>query len=304
VALDPAAQRLVDQVAEAGRPPMEALPVAEARRSSAALLTMLAGPVVVEGVASVADADADGVPVRVYRPAAADGPVVMAFHGGGWMLGSIDEHEPVARALCALGPAVVVSVGYRLAPEHPFPAPLEDCWAATAWAAAELGGERLVVTGDSAGGNLAAAVCLLSVQRGGPAISAQVIGYPALDATMASPSYAGEGEGRLLTAAAMAHFWHTYLAGHDPADPLASPLLADAATLARLPPARVITAEHDPLRDEGEAWAARLRAAGVASVSSRYLGMIHGFAGMGRLFPDQSARALAEAAWAVVASAP
>src|ERR1700691_2510492 len=205
--------------------------------------------------------------IRIYRPEGAESaPLVTFFHGGGWVIGDIDTHDGSCRILSRRTGAVVVSVDYRLAPEHPFPAALDDCDAAVTWVAGQaedLGGDpgRLAVAGDSAGGNLAAAVTLRARERGGPAIAAQPLVDPAVDFTTVRPSELSTGEGYLLTAAAMHWFAAQYLGDHDPSDPRASPLLAD---LTGLPPAVVATAEFDPLRDEGRAYADALRDAGVA----------------------------------------
>jgi acetyl esterase len=223
--------------------------------------------------------------VRVYTPAGEPPfPLLVYFHGGGWTIGNVDIGDAPCRALTNAAGAVVVSVEYRLGPEHKFPAPLEDCYAATAWAALmaahapdQLGGDpdRLVVIGDSAGGNLAAAVALMARDRGGPKIARQVLIYPVTDHRFDTPSYRDCAEGYLLTREAMRWFWRHYL--HNRAEgrhPYASPLRA--GDLAGLPPALIVTCEYDPLRDEGEAYGARLRAAGVPAKVSRYDGMIHG----------------------------
>jgi acetyl esterase len=224
------------------------------------------------------------VPIRIYRPGnTSAGPVLMYFHGGGWVIGDLETHDETCRRLCAGSGAVVVSVDYRLAPEQPFPAGLEDCYAATAWAgvhAAELGGDpaRLVVAGDSAGGNLAAAVCLLARERGGPAIAHQVLIYPVADNDFSTASYIDNADGYFLTRDMMMWFWEQYLADPgDAANPLAAPMNAD---LAGLPSATVITAGYDPLRDEGIALAGRLAGAGVDVEQREFEGMIHGFIGM------------------------
>jgi acetyl esterase len=229
-------------------------------------------------------------------------PIVTYFHGGGFVIGDIDTHDGPCRVLCAATGAVVVSVDYRLAPEHRFPAALDDCVAATAWAAEharDLGADptRLGVAGDSAGGNLAAAVAIAARTAGGPAIRAQALVYPVVDFSTVHPSVKENGEGYLLTAAAMAWFCAQYLGDHDSADPMASPLLAD---LADLPPAVVATAEFDPLRDEGRAYADALAGAGVAVHRLEFPGLIHGFMGLGSLSPG-SARATDEV-WAAFSS--
>jgi len=247
--------------------------------------------------------------VRIYTPevSAEPLPVLVLFHGGGFIAGSPDSHDGGARELCALAQAIVVSVDYRLAPENRFPAAAEDCHAALLWAAAhaaELGGDatRLAITGDSAGGNLAAAVALMNRDRGGPALALQVLVYPVIDPACATPSARANGEGYLLTTASMKWMWSLYVNGADDyANPYAAPIAA--ASLAGLPPALVITAEFDPLRDEGEAYGRALEAAGVPTTISRYDGMIHGFASCFDITPrareaaGEVARAL-QAAWA------
>jgi acetyl esterase len=224
------------------------------------------------------------LPARLYRPAgaAAGLPMLVFFHGGGFVFGSLDSHyDGLCRALCGEAGALVLSVDYRLAPEHKFPAATLDCAAAMRWAAEQaprLGADprRLVVAGGSAGGNLAAVTALRLREEGGPKLAGQLLIYPVIDLPAPSPSYRDFAAGYHLTAEDMAWFWQQYL--DDPADgahPYAAPLRA--ASLAGLPPAHVLTAEYDPLRDEGEAYAARLRAAGVAVEQVREAGMIHGF---------------------------
>ncbi|MGH9017092.1 MAG: alpha/beta hydrolase [Acidimicrobiales bacterium] len=236
--------------------------------------------------------------LRLYRPAPhssadpAPAPVVVFFHGGGWVIGDIDTHDGSCRILSRRTGAVVVSVDYRLAPEHRFPAALDDAEAAVVWAAAhagEIGADpgRLAVAGDSAGGNLAAAVCLRA-RRGGPAICAQALVYPAVDFTTARPSMVANGQGYLLTADAVAWFSDQYMGDADRSDPEASPLLAD---LAGLPPAVVATAEFDPLHDEGTDYAAALGAAGVPVRHLDFPGLVHGFLALGVLSPGSAAAA-------------
>ena len=222
------------------------------------------------------------LPVRIYRPAGAAGPLplVVAFHGGGWVLGSLDQSDWLCSTVAAQAGAVVVSVDYRLAPAHRWPAAAEDCHAATAdlaARAAELGADadRLAVMGDSAGGNLAAVVSLMARDRGGPAIAFQGLLYPATDLTMASPSIAENADAPILTRADMLAFRAHYLGGADPVEPYASPLLA--ADHSGLPPALVQVAEHDPLRDDGRRYAEVLRAAGVPVRLTEYVGMPHGY---------------------------
>jgi acetyl esterase len=227
---------------------------------------------------------ADDIPVRVYRPTG-EGPfpVLVFYHGGGFVLCDLDSHDEVCRQLCAGANVLVVSVAYRLAPEAPFPAPLEDCYAATCWAAENAAtyqgqASQLLVAGDSAGGNLAAAVALMARDRGTPTITRQLLIYPVTDCNFETDSYRDNGEGYYLTRAMMQWFWGHYLAHPDQAsDPLASPLRAE---LGGLPPAVVITAGYDPLRDEGMAYARALEAAGVDVQLRSFPGMIHGFVTM------------------------
>jgi acetyl esterase len=194
-------------------------------------------------------------------------------------VGTLATYDSLARALANAARAVVVSVGYRLAPEHPFPAAVEDCVAATAWVAdhaAELGADpgRLAVAGDSAGANLATVVARRARDAGGPALTHQALIYPALDPAASSASYRELGEGYLLTAADMRWYWHEYIGCADPSHPDLAPAGAD---LSGLPPATVLTAEYDPLRDEGEAYARALEAAGVPVQLRRWPGAVHGF---------------------------
>ena len=222
------------------------------------------------------------IPVRLYWPSAREGlPLVVYFHGGGWTIGDLDTHDAQARMLCDGAEAIVLSVGYRLAPEHPYPAAFDDAVAAVRWAAehaAELGADsaRLAVAGDSAGGNLAAAVCLWAREHGGPAIRAQCLIYPVTDVRPDEGSWLAFGEGYNLDGSSMAWFNHNY--APDPAtwdEPCLAPLRA--GDLAGLPPAIVATASHDILRDQGEAYARRLAEAGVDVFARRYDGLVHSF---------------------------
>ncbi|MBQ1074341.1 alpha/beta hydrolase [Micromonospora sp. C31] len=277
--------------AAAGAPPLYAQTLAEAR--AADLAAIRAGGGAVEPVHEVRDTRVPGpagdLPVRIHRPAG-EGPLptLVYFFGGGWTLGSVDTADGICRRLANAVPCQVVTVGYRLAPEHPFPAAVHDCHAALRWIAAHPGEygvdpRRVAVGGDSAGGNLAAAVTLLARGHGGPRLAAQLLVYPNTDQS-AEPG--GDGEDPLLfNRRSVAWYRGHYLA--DPADarhPLASPLLAEDLT--GLPPALVITAEHDPLRAEGERYAHRLRDAGVPTTLTRYAGMIHGFFAMPAAFDD------------------
>lgn len=225
---------------------------------------------------------------RLYRPSAEEGlPVVVFFHGGGWVTGTLESHDLLCRLIARESGCAVVSVDYRLAPEHAFPVPLEDCYAAVQWVAANaaalgVDASRLAVAGDSAGGNLAAAVALLTRDRGGATISHQLLLYPVADADFANGSYTENGQGYFLSKDMMRWFWGHYVG----ADALASgnvpPLaaLCRVENLAGLPSASIVTAEYDPLRDEGEVLARRLADAGAAVELTRVPGVIHGFASM------------------------
>lgn len=251
------------------------------------------------------------VPVRVYTPDAPGPlPILVYYHGGGWVIGSIETHDNTCRALANLTPCIVVSVDYRLAPEAKFPAGLEDCYAATKWVAehgSELGGDssRLAVGGDSAGGNLAAAVSLLARERGGPKIAYQLLIYPVTDSPCDTASHKEMGTGYGLTQDGMVYFWELYLS--DPADatnPLCAVLRAE--DLAGLPPALVITAEYDPLRDEGDAYAEKLKAAGVPVEHVAYPGQIHGFFAPGTMMEtgNKAVAAAARSLGAALAASP
>ena len=249
----------------------------------------------------IRDLDADGVPARLYRPNdRKDLGLLVYYHGGGWVCGSINTHDDVCRKLAQSMGHAVLSVDYRLAPEFAFPEPLNDCIVALRWAyshASELGidASRIAVGGDSAGGNLAAAVANLQPVP----LRFQMLIYPVTDATRSSQSYQDNATGYRLTANGMKWFCDHYLSGSigSPTDPRVSPLFADAVTLASAPPAIVITAEYDPLRDEGEQYAQRLLEAGVACSLTRYYGQIHGFFSMSH-FVDDGAAAITQAATA------
>lgn len=224
------------------------------------------------------------VPVRVLVPhGKGPFPVVMYFHGGGWVIGTVDSSEALARSIAEASGCIVVSVEYRLAPEHKFPMGLEDCYAATRWAAEEAAsfggdGSRLAVSGDSSGGNLAAAVCLVARDRGGPAIAYQALIYPVLDRDFKTKSYEENANGYLLTRRMMVSNWRDYLDREETAsDPYAAPV--QSKDVSGLPPAYVLTAEYDPLRDEGATYSGMLERAGVPTRYVCYDGMVHGFFG-------------------------
>jgi acetyl esterase len=226
------------------------------------------------------------IALRTYRPSAARRlPAMLFLHGGGFVLGDLDTHDALCRSLALAAECVVVSVDYRRAPETKFPGPLEDCHAALAWLAAhatrlDIDADRIAVCGDSAGANLAVAAALLARSRG-PSVHFLALFYPIADAACDTTSMHEFARGYVLTRDAMLWFWSSYLENpQDAANPLASILRAE---LTGLPTTTVVTAEFDPLRDEGESFADRLRASGVTVVARHYLGMIHGFAGMPHL---------------------
>jgi acetyl esterase len=292
VPIHPQVQTLLDAMAQAGGVSLAELGAADARTMFKALAAMEH----CEEVARVDDRSIPGahgdIPLRVYTPHAAIGEahgVLVWFHGGGWVIGDLDTADSTCRALANRAGCVVVSVDYRLAPEHPAPAALDDCLRALAWTVEnfELLGvdaSKVAVGGDSAGGNLAALVCQRVRDEFGPDIDFQLLVYPATDLTLSHPSIDENADGYFLTKAVMAWFVECYLGDGDPKDPNVSPLHAD--DLAGLPPALVITAEFDPLRDEGEAYAIRLSEAGVPVELVRYDGQIHGFVGMATMLDD------------------
>ncbi len=263
-------------------------------------MEMMTAPSTVE-LHEIREVNADGVAGRLYRPNdRKDLGLLVFYHGGGWVLGSVNTHDDVCRKLALAMGHAVLSVDYRLAPEFAFPEPLNDCIVALRWAhanAAELGidATRIAVGGDSAGGNLAAVVANLQPVP----LKFQMLIYPVTDATRSSQSYKDNGEGYRLTAAGMKWFCDHYLSGSmgTPTDPRVSPLFADATTLTSAPPAIVITAEYDPLRDEGEQYAHRLIEAGVACSLTRYYGQVHGFFSMSQ-YVDDGASAITQAATA------
>lgn len=271
MALDPQARSYLDRMAELGLRPNEELSVEEARKRAAEAAPVLFGPK--EGVDAVEDVEVAGVPVRLYTPAAGDGErLVVYFHGGGWVIGSLDTHDGSCRALANRSGCRVASVGYRLAPEHRFPTAVEDCWTVTRWAFDQ--GTAVAVAGDSAGGNLAA-VMALRAREGGLPLAGQALVYPVTDRQFDTASYTRNAEGYGLTLPAMRWYWDHYLGEADGRHPESSPLRAES--LAGVAPALVVVCEFDPLRDEGVAYAERLREAGVPVRLSEYEGMIHGF---------------------------
>jgi acetyl esterase len=301
MALDPQAANVIDLIVKSGRPPYHQLSPKEARQMFRDTRPASTPPA--PQIGGIREVSVEGpfgpIPLRVYRPAGVTDsrrlPALVFFHGGGWVIGDLETHDVLCRQITAEAGVSVISVDYRVAPEHKFPAAVDDAWAATRWVAAhaaELGldVERLAVGGDSAGGNLAAVVALLARDAGAPRIGLQVLIYPVTDLASESRSYAELADGYMLTRDSMRWFKDQYVAkAEDAADWRVSPLRAPS--LAGVAPALVITAGYDPLRDEGEAYARRLRDEGVSVDAVCFGGMIHGFMPMGRLI-DTAFRAV------------
>lgn len=297
MSLDPRARRFLDTLAASGASSTLALSVEERRRSLAQLLGF-AGPVrPIGGIENrTVTGPASELRARIYTPAGVGAnealPGVVYFHGGGLVAGSLDTHDPICRALAGASRFRLVSIDYRLAPEHPFPAAIADGCTATAWVAAhatELGidPQRLIVCGDSAGATLAAVICQAAAAAGQPRLAGQFLLCPIMDYAAESDSRRSLAQGYLVDRATLEHDLRYYLPpGSDRADPRVSPLRA--ADVRGLPPTCVHTAEYDPLRDEGAAYAERLRSAGVASTYRCHPGMIHLFYGLGALIPYAS----------------
>jgi acetyl esterase len=279
---------LLSSLIAAGRPSSMSLPRPQGLGNFTELARWLAGPSPAPaGEDMTIPGPAGPVPVRVYRAELAAGSpryrsargAAVFFHGGGWVLGGLDSHDTLCRELAARAGVALVAVGYRLAPEHPYPAGLDDCAAATRWVAAhaaDLGadGSRLAVVGDSAGASLAAGVAMLARDDGDVAVTLQVLAYPALDPAMDTASYKQNADDPFLSRGEMEAYWSYYLGDSAP-DRLAAPALAP--DLAGLPPAYVLVAGRDVLRDEGAAYAERLAAAGVPVRLRRFDDMVHGF---------------------------
>ncbi|HEX7733606.1 MAG TPA: alpha/beta hydrolase fold domain-containing protein [Ktedonobacteraceae bacterium] len=305
--LDPQTREYLDQMAALNMPPLSALQPEVMRQLIAA---QVASEPPGEPVARVEDRTIPGpageIPVRIYTPEG-EGPfpLLVYFHGGGWVICDLDTHDSGCRSLCNGAGCVVVSVDYRLAPEHKFPAAVEDCYAATSWVAehaAEIDGDaaHLAVGGDSAGGNLTAVVAQLARDQHGPRLFLQLLIYPATNFTAQTPSKKENAEGYFLTVEDMDWFEGHYLnSQEDRLNPLASPLLA--SDLSNLPPALILTAEYDPLRDEGEQYGQRLQEAGVPVTMRRYDGLIHGFFNSA-LIIDAARRAVEETSRALRAA--
>ncbi|WP_339026598.1 alpha/beta hydrolase [Bradyrhizobium symbiodeficiens] len=308
VVLDPDAAAVHKAFQEAGRPAYEALTAPEARAyySQARFATNPEPPELARIAPLSIPAPHGAIPARLYvpkEPRRHDGlaPALVFFHGGGWVIGDLDSHDVVCRQLADAGALIVISVDYRLAPEHKFPAAADDANAATQWIAAnarDLGidASRLSIGGDSAGGNLTAVVALAARDAGGPALAGQVLIYPATDFAMTHGSHSEPETSVLLTHSVIRWFRDHYLNGvADIHDWRASP--ARAQNLAGLPPAYVLTAGADPLRDEGDEYAARLEQAGVSVTTKHYPGQFHGFFTMGKLLQQANVAVGEIGAW-------
>ncbi|WP_250557012.1 alpha/beta hydrolase [Pseudonocardia lacus] len=277
-------------VAEQGRKPIHESTPVEARLAGAASWAMYGTGPAMESVSNEVLTSADGgrFGVRVLRPSAAPRSVVVYCHGGGWVLGDIEGFDTLGRQLAVESNSVVVLVNYRKAPENPFPAAVEDTWAALEWVSQNLeaiAGRRVpvVIGGDSAGGNLAAVAALRARDRGGPELAHLLLVYPVTDSDTTRDSYLDPANQLLLTREGMEWFFDHYVSRADRTHPEVSPLRV--ADLGGLPPTTVVTAEHDPLRDEGEAFAARLVEAGVPTESRLFTGQLHGFFSMINVLP-------------------
>lgn len=302
--LDPQIQAYLDQMAAINMPPMHTLTPEQIRAGIA--MQLATENIEPEPVARVENRTIPGpageIPVRIYTPQGSGPfPALVFFHGGGWVICNLDTHDGICRSLANGAGCVVVSVDYRLAPEYKFPAAPADCYAATQWVAknaAELNADasHIAIGGDSAGGNLSAVVAQMAREQGGPHLVLQLLIYPATDFRMNTPSIEENGTGYFLTKDDMTWFTNHYLNGEeDKVNPLASPMLA--SDLSNLPPALIITAQYDPLRDEGELYGQKLKEAGVPVTISRYEGVIHGF--VGSIPSDKGKQAEAEASAAL-----
>jgi acetyl esterase len=311
MAIDPDTQTVIDMIRLAGRPPFEALTPAEARQTYSASRKLLQPPP--EDVAESRDTTVPGplgpIGVRLYRPVGTSAsdvlPALMYYHGGGWLLGDLDSHDVACRRFANAARCRIVSVDYRMAPEHVFPAAVDDCAAVTRWVFENAGDlhidpAKVAVGGDSAGGNLAAVMALMSRDGALPKLAFQLLIYPATDMAMTTVSSTTTGPGVPLTSTTMKWFIDHYAKGHE-TDWRASPIRA--ATVAGTAPALVLTCGVDPLRDEGLDYAKRLEREGVRVVQIHYSDQIHGFMSMGRLIRaadqaiDMMARVLKQALW-------
>jgi acetyl esterase len=304
--LHPQVKAVLDQMVAAG-PPLHHLSPVEARKAIEAMRATTGEP---EHVAKVEDrtyrSPTGQMPMRIYTP---DGrgpfPVLVYYHGGGWVIGNLDTVDASCRSLANLVGCIVVSADYRLAPEHKFPAAADDCYAALRWVALQAASfhgdsSRIAVGGESAGANLAAVAALMTNERGSPTLCHQLLLYPVIDYAFDTPSYRENGEGYFLTRDMMMWFWRQYLATDaDGANPYASPIRS--RYLRGAAPATIFTAEFDPLRDEAAAYAAKLREAGVPVTYKCCQGLIHGFMGTAKVV-EPARKALEDAAAALRAA--
>ena len=282
--LDVQIKSIMEQVAALGVPASHTVSAQEARANAKAR-PRAKGPEVFKVEDKAIPGPETQIPIRIYTPSGQGPfPVLVWFHGGGWVVGDLESADATARFLTAGSNSVVVSVDYRLAPETKFPGPLYDCYAATQWVhdnstLLNINANKIAVGGDSAGGNLAAAISLMSRDNNGPSIAFQLLIYPVTERNFQTKSYTDNADGYQLSKDGMIWYWDHYISTESDADnPYAAPM--KASDLSGLPPALVITAEYDPLRDEGEAYANRLREYGVKTEYTLYNGMIHGFFGM------------------------
>ena len=298
--LHPQAQQLLDGMAASGAPPLYELSVEEARAIPGIIAELVGpGPAVAEVRDTAIPGPAGEIPARIYEPTADPPGTIVYYHGGGWVFGTLDEWDAVCRALAAQSGCRLVSVDYRLAPEHRFPAAADDAYAALVWVEGNLaGGKPIVVAGDSAGGNLSAVAALRARDEAGPAIALQVLVYPVTDHDSTTGSYAKYGDaGLLLGRQEMAWFWDHYAPNEaDRSNPYASPLRAKDHS--GLPPAYFVLAEYDPLRDEGLAYAEKLEAAGVPVTVRLYDDQLHVFFTMVNVF-ESADQAVADVAQAI-----
>jgi acetyl esterase len=276
--LHPQVRAMLDQIEQSGLPPLNELAPSDAR-TQAKLMTELvgAGPEVARLDEFSIPTSAGEIPARRYVPAD-PAAVILWIHGGGWVICDLDTHDAMCRLLAIESGCEVIAIDYRLAPEHPFPAPLDDCWDALRWVAGQAGELPVIVAGDSAGGNMAAVCALRARDRGGPELALQVLVYPATSGDLTSPSCDKYGEGRdtFLTVAEMEWFWAHYVGdASDDSGPELRPLRAQDHS--SLPPTIIVTAEYDPLRDDGLAYAKALQNAGVAVTHHHYDDVVHAF---------------------------
>lgn len=281
MSIDPAFVALLGDPRSAMRPPQDGLVTDAYRRRLDAPMVAAHGPGIQRVETLGGDATGIGVSIRIYTAVERSAGTILFLHGGGFVIGSLETHDAICRSLARDSGARVVAVDYRLAPEAPFPAAHRDCWAALRWCVSAYPSDRIGICGDSAGGHLAVAVAREAVNRGID-IAALGLLYPVADPAMATGSWQRFGDGHVLTRTWMEWAWTVYLAGRDPTDPTFTLSRSD---LGRMPPTLLITAQYDPLRDEGEALAAAIHAAGGHATCTRMPGMIHGFASLPMLTP-------------------